>query len=345
MNQKGVYMEKIKTAVIGAGFISRIHLDAWKRLPNVEVKAIVDVEEERAKKYAEIFGIPEFFTDYTKVIEDPEIDIIDVCTPTYTHAKISIDAMKSGKNVLLEKPIALKLRDADEIINTSKKQGVKFMVAHCLRFWPEYTVAKKIVDQGEIGEVRVARAYRLSPYPDWSWKSWLKDFSKSGGVFVDMSIHDVDFLRWIIGEVEEVYARGGVLKTKDATSYDYVHALLKFKNGAIAYVEGSWIQPKSFPFTTYLEIVGTGGALKVDNHTTSSVIVYKEGSCATDSNPISEDAYYLEIKHFVDSVIKDYEPMISGLEARKTLEVVLAGVKSIMENKPVRLPLSGEVIG
>ncbi len=337
-------MGKLGVAVIGAGFISRIHLEAWKRISEVEVKAIVDIEEERAKKYSEIFGIPNFYTDYEKVFGRDDIDIVDVCTPTYTHAQIAIDAMSHHKNVLVEKPIALKLKEADEIIKASKKYGVKFMVAHCLRFWPEYKVAKDIVSNGEIGVSRVARAYRLSPYPDWSWQSWLKDFYKSGGVFVDMSIHDVDFLRWTIGDIEEVYARGGVLKTKDASSYDYVHALLKFKNGAIAYVEGSWIQPKNFPFTTYLEIVGTNGMLKVDNQTTSSVMIFKESMSPIAMNPINEDAYYLEIKHFVDSIIKDFKPAISGVEAKKSLEVVLAGVKSILENKPIRLPLEEEVI-
>jgi len=336
-------MGSLGVAVIGAGFISRIHLEAWKKITNVEVKAVVDLEEERARNYSQLFKIPDFYTDYNKVLERSDIDIIDVCTPTYTHARIAIDAMSHGKNVLVEKPISIKLKDADEVIKASDKYGVKFMVAHCLRFWPEYKVAKNIVERGEIGEPRVARAYRLSPYPNWSWQSWLKDFYKSGGVFVDMSIHDVDFLRWAIGDVEEVFARGGVLKTKDASSYDYVHALLKFKNGAIAYVEGSWIQPKNFPFTTYLEIVGTNGILKVDNQTTSSVKIFRDGAQIS-MNPISEDAYYLEIKHFVDSVVNDYKPMISGLEARKSLEVVLAGVKSILENKPVRLPLNEEVI-
>jgi len=337
-------MTKLGVAVIGAGFISKVHLEAWKRIKEIEVKAIVDLEEERARNYSQLFKIPSFYIDYNKVLERSDIDIIDVCTPTYTHAQISIDAMSHGKNVLLEKPISIKLKDADEIIKASEKYNVKFMVAHCLRFWPEYKVAKGIVERGDIGDPRVARAYRLSSYPAWSWQSWLKDFSKSGGVFVDMSIHDVDFLRWTIGDVEEVYARGGVLKTKDASSYDYVHALLKFKNGAIAYVEGSWIQPKNFPFTTYLEIVGTNGILKVDNQTTSSVTVFKENVAPISLNPVSEDAYFLEIKHFVDSIIKDYKPMISGIEARKSLEVVLAGVKSILENKPVKLPLTEEVI-
>ena len=336
-------MNKLKVALIGAGFIARVHIPSWKRINGVELVSVCDIIEERAKEYSKIYGIPKYYKDYKEMLEKEDIDIVDICTPTYNHAEIAVECMNAGKHVVSEKPIALKLSDADAMINAAKKNNVKFMVAHCLRFWPEYVVIKRLVENGEIGEPRVARAYRRSGFPVWA--KWHLDINTGGGVFVDMSIHDVDTLRWVIGEVEEVYARGGVLKTKGATAYDYVHALLKFKNGAIAYVEGSWIQPATYPFTTYMEVVGTKGALKVDNHTTSSVRVWKNEGVPTDFNPNSEDAYYLELKHFYEAVRDNKEPKVSGEEAKKTLEVVLAAVKSIRENKPVKLPLMGEVLG
>ncbi|RLE87165.1 MAG: gfo/Idh/MocA family oxidoreductase [Thermoprotei archaeon] len=335
-------MEELGVALIGCGFIGGVHLGSWKRVKGAKLVAVVDIIEGRAKRAAEEYGVPNYFTDYSKVLEMKEVDIVDVCTPTYTHAEIAVAAMKSGKHVMCEKPIALRLREADEMIQTAKKAGVKFMVAHCLRFWPEYVAAKRIVDEGTIGEPRIARAYRLSPFPEWA--PWHKDRRLGGGVFVDMSIHDVDFLRWALGDIESVYARGGVLKTRDSTAHDYTHAILKFKNGAIAYVEGSWIQPPGFPFTTYLEIVGTKGMLTVDNHSTSAVRIFRPGAPPTDFTPVEEDAYYKEIKHFYECVVEDKEPMVTGEEARKTLEVVLAAVKSIEEGKPVKLPLGGEVL-
>lgn len=336
-------MAKYGVAVIGCGFISAFHIPSWKRLLGSDVVAVVDIIEERAKGAAEKYGVEKWFTDYKRVLDLNNVDIIDVCTPTYTHAEIAIDSMKSGKHVLVEKPISLKLREADEMISTARRENVKFMVAHCLRFWPEYVVIKRIVERGDIGEPRVARAYRQSGFPLWA--PWHKDINLGGGVFVDMSIHDVDTLRWVVGEVEEVYARGGVLKTEGSTAYDFAHALLRFKNGAIAYVEGSWVQPEGYPFSTYMEIVGTGGALKVDNHTTSAVRVFKKGQPPVDYTPASEDAYFLEIKHFLRCVDRDEEPAVGGEEARRTLEVALAAVKSIRENKPIKLPLREEVIG
>ena len=334
-------MDKLRVAVIGAGFIARVHIPSWKRIPGVELVSVVDIVEDKAKGYAEEFKIPAYYKDFREMLEKEDVDIVDICTPTYTHAEIAIESMKAGKHVLTEKPIALKTKDAREMIETAKKQGVKFMVAHCLRFWPEYVVIKRIVENGDIGEPRVARAYRQSGFPVWA--PWHFDENKGGGVFVDMSIHDVDTLRWIIGDVEEVYARGGVLKEKKSTAYDYVHALLKFKNGAIAYVEGSWIQPEGYPFSTYMEIVGTKGALRVDNHETAAVKIWRPGQLPQDFTPNSEDAYYLEIKNFYEAVKYDKEPAVPGEEGLKTLEVVLAAVKSIREGKPVKLPLSEEV--
>lgn len=335
-------MRKLGVAVIGCGFIGGVHLRAWRKVEGADLVAVVDLIEGRAKKAAEDFKVPHRFTDYTKALEMEGVDIVDICTPTYTHAEIAIAASKSGKHVLVEKPIALRLRDADEMIRTAKNAGVKFMVAHCLRFWPEYVEAKRLVESGAVGEPRIARAYRQSPFPEWAL--WHKDRRLSGGVFVDMSIHDVDFLRWALGEVEEVFARGGTLKTADSTSHDYTHALLKFASGAIAYVEGSWIQPAGFPFTTYLEIVGTRGMLTVDNHSPAALRVYGPGAPPAAFTPFEDDAYDREVRHFYECVVKDLEPAVPGEEARRTLEVVLAALKSVDEGRPVRLPLEGEVI-
>lgn len=337
-----IAMEELKVAVVGCGFIGNVHLGAWRRVKGVRVEAVVDVLEERARSASEKFGVPRLYTDYKAVLEDDGIDIVDVCTPTYTHAEITIAAAKSGKHVVCEKPIALRLGEADAMINACRKAGVKFMVAHCLRFWPEYVAVKGILGRGELGEARIARAYRLSGFP--AWAPWHRDERLGGGVFVDMSIHDVDFLRWCLGEVDRVYARGGVLGSASSTALDYVHAVIRFKLGAIAFVEGSWVQPPGFPFTTYLEVVGTRGMLTVDNQSTAAVTVYRPGAPPSSFTPYSDDAYYRELEHFASCVREDREPSVTGEEARRTLEVALAAVKSVKTGSPVSLPLGGEVI-
>jgi len=244
-----------------------------------------------------------------------EVDIVDVCTPTYTHKEIAVAAAKSGKHVLVEKPIALRLRDADEMIQAAKSAGVKFMVAHVLRFWPEYVEAKRIVDSGAARRAEDRESVQAVPLPRVG--SLAQGSQAQRGVFVDMSIHDVDWLRWALGEVVEVFARGGTLKTRDATTHDYTHAILKFKSGTIAYVDGSWIQPPGFPFTTYLEIVGTKGMLTVDNQGPAAVRVYRPGAPPAAFTPFDEDGYDREVRHFYECIVEDKEPAVTGEEARK----------------------------
>lgn len=334
-------MGKLKVALVGAGFIARVHAASWKRIPGAEITAIVDIVEEKARELAGMHGVKHVYTDYREMLRREQPDIVDVCTPTYTHARIAIDSLEAGANVITEKPIATRLADARAMIDAARRSGGKFMVAHCLRYWPEYVAIKRVVERGEIGEPRVARAYRQSGFPVWA--EWHFDINKGGGVFVDMSIHDVDALRWIVGDVEEVFARGGVLKEKRSTAPDYIHALFKFRGGAIGFVEGSWAQPPGYPFSTYMEIAGTEGTLRVDSKETASVKVWTGGP-PTYMNPNSRDAYYLELLDFYRAVVEDREPGVPGEEGLKSLEAVLAATKSALEGEPVRLPLREEVL-
>jgi predicted dehydrogenase len=271
------------------------------------------------------------------------VDIVDVCTPTYTHKDIVLRCLEHGKHVIVEKPISLRLSDAREMIRKAGNSGLKLMVAHVLRFWGEYVLAKRLISEGAVGEPSVARAYRQSAFPSWAWENWHDYLEKGGGVFVDMSIHDVDFLRWSLGEVEEVYAQGGTYVRRNASSHDYTHALLKFRSGAIAYVEGSWIMPEDYPFTTFLEVAGTKGMLHVDNQSTATVSLHRRGRVEK-LTPFDKDGYYLELQAFADSVVNDTPPPVSGEEGLRTLEVVLAALKSVLTGEPARLPLEADVI-
>jgi len=338
-------LRKIGVLVVGTGMISvNEHLPALARMPNVEIVGIVSRSRSRAEELARKFNAKKAFTDLDEALKAEGVEVVDITRPTYEHKECVLRAFEYGKHVIVEKPIALKLSDAREMINTAKRKGLKFMVAHVLRFWPEYVKAKELIESGAIGEPRIARAYRQLEYPTWSYKMWHKDILKSGGVAVDLSIHDIDYLRWVMGEVDTVYAQGGVYVFKDATAYDYVHMLLKFKSGAIAYVEGSWIMPKGYPLHMYLEVAGTNGLLTVDNLSTAGLKVFKSGGQVSYSTPVPENGYYLELKHFIDCVINDKEPLVTGEEALKSLEVALASIKSIREGMPVKLPLTEEVL-
>lgn len=335
--------KEIGVCLVGCGFIGSVHAERWKRMPGSKLIACVDLEKERAEGFKEVYGFQEGGEDLDRFLGLDAVDVVDVCTPTYTHKDIVLRCFEYGKDVIVEKPISLKLSDAKEMIQRANVSGLKLMVAHVLRFWGEYVVAKKLITDNAIGEPRVARAYRQSVYPSWAWRNWHDYLNKGGGVFIDMSIHDVDFLRWSLGEVDEVYAQGGTCLRKGATSHDYTHAILKFKSGAIAYVEGSWVMPEGYPFSTFLEVAGTDGIIQVDNSSTATISLYRGGRVER-FTPFEEDGYYLEIKAFVDSVINDTPPPVSGEEGLRSLEVALAALKSVLTGEPVKIPLEADVI-
>jgi predicted dehydrogenase len=334
---------KVGVCLVGCGFIGSIHAQRWRQIADSKLVACVDLEKERAKGFEEAYGFQESGDELDRFLSLETVDIVDVCTPTYTHKDVVLRCLEHGKHVIVEKPISLKLSDAREMVKRAEAGGLKFMVAHVLRFWGEYMMANRLVRDGAIGEPAVARVYRQSAFPSWAWKNWHDYLDKGGGVFVDMSVHDVDFLRWSLGEVDEVYAQGGTYLRKNASSHDYTHALLKFRSGAIAYVEGSWVMPEDYPFTTFLEVAGTKGILQVDNQSTAAVSLYRKGRVERFTS-FEKDAYCLEIKAFVDSVLNDTPPPVSGEEGLKSLEVVLAALKSVLTGEPVKLPLEADVI-
>ena len=334
-------MSTIKVIVHGLGFITlNHHLPVLAKMPEVKVVGVVSRSEKHAKEVAEKYKAHPY-TSLEEALEKEKPDFVDICTETFRHKEDALLSINHEVNVFLEKPIALKLKDAKEIIDAAKRKGVLLMVGHVLRFWPEYVRIKEAVEDGKIGEPSIARAYRYVPFPAWSFKEWHKDITKSGGVFVDLSIHDVDFLRWVLGEVDEVFARGGVYGI-DGTAHTHVHALLKFKNGAIAYVEGSWIIPQSHKFYTYFEIAGSKGLLTVDYRTTAGLAIYKDDYLMW--TPHVRDGYYLELEAFAKAIKTGGESPLPGEEAMKSLEVTLAAIKSIREKRPIKLPLEEEVL-
>jgi len=321
----------LRVGVLGSGFAAReLHLPVLSSLSGVEVSAIFGIPYEDALMLARRFKIPKVTDDWRSVVHDPSIDVVLVATPTYTHRAIAEEAIKAGKHVMLEKPIALTVKDGEELVKAYEAGGVKLMVAHCLRFWPEYVRARELVMAGRVGEPRVARAYRLSSHPG----RWFRFQELSGGVAVDMSIHDLDYLRWTLGEVKRVYAVGGTYSSDSATSIDHFMATLEFENGAVAYVEGSWAMPRNFPFTTYLEIVGTKGLLTVDNQSTSTIEAYIDNSYYR-YGPIYRNAYYLEWVAFLDWLNKGVKPPIEPSDAVEALRLALAINKSITEGRVV----------
>lgn len=332
-------MVKLGVAIVGCGFIGSIHLQQWQYIEDVEVKACVDIEEERAKELSQMYKVQKYYIDVDKIQGDNSIEIVDVCTPTYTHREIVEKLFESGKDVIVEKPISLRLSEAKMMVEKAKKCGRKLMVAHVLRFWNEYATIHELIKGKKIGYPIFARAHRLSAFPSWAWRNWHDFIDKGGGVFIDMSIHDLDFLRWTFGDIEEVFARGGTFLREGASSHDFTDAFIKFKDGIRAYVEGSWIMPSIFPFSTEFEAIGSDGSISFASGAPNKVIFYPKNDHVQTISRTSEDAYLLELRAFKDAVKSDKEVPVPGEEGLKTLEVAVAGLISVVKERPVRLPL------
>ncbi len=326
---------KIRVGVIGAGFIVKFaHLPSLKILSSrFEVKVVFSKSIENAKIAALEYSVPEATDDWRSIVQRSDVDAVIIATPNYTHKTIAVEAARAGKHILLEKPVALRLKDAVEIVKECEKAGVKLLVAHCLRFWPEYVKVRELILSGTIGEPRVVRAYRLSLFPG---KMWHKFMEFSGGVTVDLMIHDIDYSIWILGDVEEVYGVKLRVTGNTVDSPDHSAALLKFKSSAIAYLEASWAFPRGYPFTTYLEIAGSKGLLTVDNRTTQTITIYRNG-VAESTAPLEIRAYVEQLKAFAEWIDRDVKPPIDPWEAVKALQVALAVLESSEKNAVVKI--------
>src|SRR5829696_6058977 len=190
----------MRVGLVGAGFVGGVHLNAYAGIPEVE-----------------------------------DVEVVDICLPTAFHSDLAVRAAGEARHVILEKPIARTIEDAQEILDSFCGDGPRLFVGHVVRFFPEYVGIKEKIDAGDLGTVGVVRTSRRSPFL-LGWNDWYADWRVSGGVLLDLVIHDFDFLRWALGEVERVYARG--VLGREYNRLDYVLATLRFESGAIAHVEG-----------------------------------------------------------------------------------------------------------
>jgi len=306
----------VNVAILGAGFMGKVHAECYSNLSKAKLVAVADIDQKKADELAKKYNACSI-SQPNKVIEDENIHLIDICLPTFLHKEYAIKAAQAGKHILCEKPIALRLEDADEMIEEAKKAGVKFMVAQVIRFWPEYVKLKQIYQEGTLGKLLSLSLTRLGLLPTWSWNKWMLDPEKSGGAILDLHIHDTDYL------------------------------LL------VAFVEGGWdIVADEFPFTMTYRAIFEKGVIEFNNRKEMTLSVYSKGKKV--EHPSLQDklfplknfggnisdivAYFLEIKYFVECIENDTSPILAdATSARDSLEVLLLERKSAEEGKVVEL--------
>ena len=292
----------LKIGLVGVGGISGAHIPAWEEMENAELIALCDIRTERLEKYPD----KKHYTDYEEMLEKEEFDIIDICLPTYLHADYAIKAMEKGINVICEKPISLKEEDVERVYSTAKKNNVKFMVAHVLRFWPEYELLKEIYDTKKYGELLSGTMTRLGCYPKWSWDGWMMDEKRSGLTPFDLHIHDLDFMVYAFGMPKVAYQFRAKKPDQDFISLSY-----DFGNFSIN-SEASWYAT-SYPFTAEFRfqfedalVANENGKMVIFLRDDKKIDLSQEAEGDTGSiNLPKSDAYANEIKYFANCVEND----------------------------------------
>ena len=246
----------IRVGILGAGFMGSVHARALAKVEGVEIAGIYGRSENRAKPLADELGVP-WTTDLNQLIDDPTIDAIDNCLPAAQHREPLERALANNKHVLLEKPIAMDLENAEAIVSAAAESDRVVLVAHVLRFWPEYVELRERVLSGDLGRPLQALAWRRQPFPAWS--ALFANAELTGGGVIDQMIHDFDVLNWILGTPQSVVATG--VRNPKSGGWDQVQVLLDYGH-ASALVDGGAMMPESATFESALHLLCENGSLQ-----------------------------------------------------------------------------------
>jgi UDP-N-acetylglucosamine 3-dehydrogenase len=325
-----------QVGLVGSGFMATTHANSYLELPNAEVVAVASVGENRTTFAEEYTPDADVYTDAEEMMDSTEISIVDICTPTPTHQSIIEAAAERGFDVFCEKPMARTLEGAESVVDTVDRTGITFMTGHVLRFFPEYTEAKRRIDAGEIGTPGTLRTERISSLPRYGVDNWFSDTDQSGGVLLDMAIHDFDFLRWVAGDVERVFTR--LAEWNNDHLKQHAVAILRFENGTIGHVEASWAYPEDTPFTTAYEFAGSEGLLEFDTRNENSLrISGVADETRVPQRPLVTNPYTRELGHFIDCVEQGDDPDITPDDAREAVRIALCAIESGERGEPITL--------
>ena len=319
----------IRVGLIGAGFIGKIHAEAIEEVENVQLHMIYDINEKAAQDIAKRHSC-RVASSFDQLLDS--VDAVILAIPTTARRPYLEEIFRRGIPTLSEKPLARTLEEAEWIVSRVKETGTKFMVDHVVRFFPEYREVHLRVKGGSVGRVSEARSFRGGPFPSWS--SWFRSFEKSGGVILDLAIHDIDYWLWTLGDVVEIQARS--LNFSESIEKDHCYILLKFESGAVAHVEGTWAYPQNAPFKTSIEVVGSDGSLHFESTQISPLIVYEDDGTYVES-PTFLNPYARVIKSFADSVERGTPVEVTAEDAFRALKIALLSIESAKERKTVKV--------
>ena len=327
--------------IIGAGRIGKVHGESVMRfVKNATVKAIADpFMNDQTIAWAKEMGINEIYTDYHKILEDKDIDIVLICSSTDTHSKISLEAIEAGKHIFCEKPIDHDVNKIKEVMEALKKSNVKYQVGFNRRFDHNFMAAREAVKAGKIGDLNILKI--CSRDPGAPPVSYIK---VSGGIFLDMTIHDFDMVRFMSGdEVEEVYAIGGVLVDPaigEAGDIDTAVITLKLKSGALAVIDNC--RRATYGYDQRVEAFGSLGQVAIGNDTDSLAVISNADGVTAEKPKLFfleryMGAYTAEVNSFIQAVQNDTPTEVGVVDGLKPVLIGLAAKLSLKENRPVKI--------
>ena len=295
----------MKVGLIGLGGMGFVHFNCYKKMSDVEV-AVADIRVDMAKDKIKNDAIP-VYASLEELLENENVDFVDICTPSYMHADMTVTALNAGKHVLCEKPMSLSTEETARMIDASVKNGKLLMTAHVVRFMSPYVYLKSVIDSCELGKPVNVTMNRFSEAPKWSWENWMLDAQKSGGVPFDLSIHDIDFAQYVFGWPKSVSATHRPLVGSD----DYIVSVLKY-DGFSVHITGGWYNA-SIPFNAnYLAIFENGYVQLKDGkvYKNGQEVSIEAGETSEDTgiNLSGADGYADEISYFIDCIKNGRKP-------------------------------------
>jgi predicted dehydrogenase len=336
-----------RVGIIGLGFMGKMHFRCYKTNKNVKVAAICDIDEKKftntggaagnisgAEKPLDFSGVS-FYTDFDKMLKNENLDAVSITLPTYLHCKYTLKALNAGVHTFCEKPMAMTVSDCQKMIDAAKTNRRLLQVGHCIRFWPEYSKLKEIVDSGKYGKVLAATFQRLSLTPTWSWNNWLMDKNKSGGAALDLHIHDSDYVQYLFGMPKEVSARGVKGPSGD---YDHVVTSYIYNDSKVVTAEGGWIMKPGFGFEMSFNVMFEKATISYDCTRSPAFRIAPAKGEVIIPKVAKGDGYSIELEHFTKAVSgKSVHQIITPKDSLNSVKLLLAEKKSCDKSKNIKL--------
>jgi predicted dehydrogenase len=335
----------VKVGLIGCGRIAETsHLPAYQVIKKAQLLAVADVDAERAQQIAQRYGIDTYYSDPTKIIERKDIDAIDICLPSYLHAKYILLAAENGKHIFCEKPMTLNVAEAERVISQVKSAGTNLMVGYNQRFEKPFREIKKLIDSNLLDDVisidtTYAKRGEQDRYLPPNWRAYR---AKGGGALLDSSCHKLDLMRWFAGDVEEVQAmEAHNLKT---TAEDTAKVLLRFCDGALGILNATLICASPYNELDLMQVYGRKGSVWYTSQKKNVIQLYLNRTLLSRTSKFTtlrttskKTSYILEIEAFIDSILKDRKPPITADDAKKILQIIEAAHESAESGKAIKL--------